>query len=162
MAWQTGRLEEALPLWEQAHHMYADAADTAERLQTEIGIAALTHQLGRTDESIAQTGAILGELSEIDDVSGTIMMLDFLRAILAAVDPEPAVRLAGAAHRLRDELGGGLRPEVVGLKSAFETAAHSMTHDEIASVSDEGRVKTFDEAVEYARRAVASRASAKG
>ena len=138
VAWQTGRLEEALPLWEQAHHMYADAADTAERLQTEIGIAALTHQLGRTDESIAQAGAILGELSEIDDVSGTIMMRDFLSAILAAVDPEPAVRLAGAAHRLRDELGGGLRPEVVGLKSAFETAAHSMTHDEIASVSDEG------------------------
>ena len=96
--WQAGQLEDAPQLWTEAEDLFESAGDTAEQLQTQIAMAAVTHQLGRTDEAVERARSILEGMLEIGDVSGTIMVLDYLGAILAVDDPGASVATCRRHH----------------------------------------------------------------
>ena len=89
-----------------------------------------------------------------------VMALDWVAVFTAAEEPEQAVRLAGAADALRGTLGGGMRPEGVGLQSVRDLAAESLEPDRLEDVWDEGRQLTLEEAVGEALHAPFSLAGA--
>ena len=91
-----------------------------------------------------------------DDISGMIMTADFLAAITAATNPEPAVRLAGASERLRAELGGGLTAESVGQEPVRSVVAGAMDAAAIDAAWSAGEKMSLEEAVELGREVVAN------
>jgi len=153
--WQAGHLDEALELWAEARAAYAALGNDGEVRQTDAGIAAVLHQLGRTDEAVILLGEVVEAMVDADDVSGTIMAIDFLAAVAGATNAEPAVRLAGAADSLRAEAGGGLSAESVGLDPARSVASGTMDGTEIDTAWSQGQALTLEEAVVLARKVAA-------
>jgi len=92
---------------------------------------------------------------DADDISGTIMAIDFLAAVSGATNAEPAVRLAGAADSLRAEAGGGLSAESVGIEPARSAGASSMDATAIDTAWSQGQTLTLEEAVVLAREIAA-------
>ncbi|MFQ5966708.1 MAG: tetratricopeptide repeat protein [Acidimicrobiia bacterium] len=156
-AWQSAQLEESveleesLELWNEARAHSEAMGDRAETLQTDIAIAAVNYQLGRTEIAIVGVLEALEGMVALEDVSGTIMALDFLAAITAGSVPEPAVRLAGASHQLVAEAGGGLVAEAVGLEPAQSVSAVRMEAASLEAAWAEGGEMSLGEAVEYGR-----------
>ena len=154
--WQTGRLEEALVLWAEARAGFAAIGDDGEVRQTDVGRAAVLSQLGRSHDAVALGGEVLEAMVNADDISGMIMTADFLAAITAATNPEPAVRLAGASERLRAELGGGLTAESVGQEPVRSVVAGAMDAAAIDAAWSAGEKMSLEEAVELGREVVAN------
>jgi len=152
--WQAGDLEEALELWDEARATYAALGDMGEQRQSDIAAGAVLHQLKRTDEAMALLGAALEDMVASDDIAGTVQALDFVASVGGSADPEPAVRLAGAADRLRAEMGGGLSADSVGLEPVRSIAAASMEGTAIDAAWAAGAELSLEEAVELGRAIV--------
>ena len=158
--WQSGHLEEALELWAEARAMYIALGDFGEQRQADVAAAAGLHQLGRDGEAVALLGDTLEAMVEADDVSGTVVALDFLASVTVFTAPEPAVRLAGAAAQLRAEMGGGLSAEAANLEPVRSGAGAAMEAGAIDASWDAGAELSFEEAVELGRAVVTAGASA--
>ncbi len=110
----------------------------------------------RTDEALALLGSVLDEMVDANDVSGTIMTLDFVAAATAATNPESAVRLGAAADRLRAEMGGGLSAEVFGIEPARSAVEPVMDAAAIEAAWAAGSELSLEEAVELGRELAAT------
>jgi len=151
LALTDGRLEESLEMLTEARAQIAAAGDAGEQRQSDVAISAVFHKMGRTDEALALLGSAVEEMVDANDVSGTIMTLDFIAAATAATSPEPAVRLAGAADRLRTEMGGGLSAEVFGVEPVRSAVKPVMDGAAIEAAWAAGSNLSLDEAVELGR-----------
>ena len=111
----------------------------------------------RTDEALALLGSVLDEMMiDANDVSGTIMTLDFVAAATASTSPESAVRLGAAADRLRAEMGGGLSAEVFGIEPARSAVEPVMDTAAIEASWAAGSELSLEEAVELGRELAAT------
>jgi hypothetical protein len=90
-------------------------------------------------------------MEAVRDVTGLTLVLDFTAAILAERNPRDALLLDGAATRLREDLGGGLKPETIGLPDAREIASGVVSPKELAELVRRGAALDLDEAIELAR-----------
>ncbi len=149
--WVSGDLPEAERRWQEVTMVYEEAGDRGEALQSRAGVAAIAHQLGRTDEALQKLGEILGEMAAMGDITGTLMVLDTISMVLASRDPERAIRLAGAAAAMREDLGGGFTLESFGFPTAREVAADRMAEPALESLWVEGSRLDLDAATELGR-----------
>jgi tetratricopeptide (TPR) repeat protein len=119
--WMSGHLEAAAEQWERAAQLFHDAGDIAEELQTCVARAIVDFQLGRAGIPERVRGCV-EKMVAYGDVTGTLMALEFFARVIVSGEPETAVRIAGAARRLRSQFGGGHTPETVGLSSTWDEA----------------------------------------
>jgi predicted ATPase/class 3 adenylate cyclase len=150
-SWLGGRLEVADEEWVRVEELFHQAGETAEGLQTCVARAAIAYQLGRKEQAISRMYECLEGMVANDDVTGTVMALEYLAAVIAAGLPEPAVRIGAGAARLRASLGGGHRPEAVGLASARVVAERTLAPDRVAALWAEGEAMNLDQLVQLAR-----------
>lgn len=160
--WMSGDLDAAALAWAEAEAGYAAMGDRAEQLQAQVAQATIAHQQGRTAEAIERLGRTLEGMVELGDVAGTIMVLDFIGAVLTVLDPAEGIVVAGAATALRDEQGGGLSPEGVRLPTARMAAGERLALDDLERLWAQGREHDLDGAVTRARAAVAAIATQVG
>lgn len=156
--WSSGNLTQALETWAEAEALLGAAGDRAEELQSRAAQAVIEHQLGRSDEALSTLIGLLDDMEAAGDVTGLTLVLDFTAAILAERNPRDAVVLDGAATRLREELGGGLKPETIGLPDAREIAGEVLPPAELDELLSRGEALDLDEAVQLARSVARSRA----
>ncbi len=149
--WLGGRLDVADEEWDRVEELFRQAGETAEGLQTCVARAAIAYQLGRKEQAIARMHECLEGMVANDDVTGTVMALEYLAAVSAEGTPEPAVRIGAGAARLRGSLGGGHRPEAVGLASARMVAERTLASEAVTALWAEGESMSLDELVELAR-----------
>lgn len=156
--WSSGDLTRALATWAEAEALLGAAGDRAEELQSRAAQAVIGHQLGRSEEALSTLRGLLDDMEAVGDVTGLTLVLDFTAAILAERNPRDAVVLDGAATRLREELGGGLKPETIGLPDAREVAGLVLSPAELDELLKRGEALDLDQAVQLARSVVRSRA----
>ncbi len=156
--WSSGDLTRALETWAEAEALLGAAGDRAEELQSRAAQAVIGHQLGRSDEALSTLRGLLDDMEAVGDVTGLTLVLDFSAAILAEHNPRDAVVLDGAATRHREELGGGLKPETIGLPDAREVAGQVLSPAELDELLKRGEALDLDEAVQLARSVARSRA----
>lgn len=118
-----------------------------------LALASLSYQQGESERALADATAALRELSELRNISGVVMALDWIAALSATTNPAKAVRMAGAASALRTTLGGGMRPESVGLESARTAAERTLDEDLINQLWHDGEQLSLEEAVAEALEA---------
>ena len=156
--WSSGDLTRALETWAEAEALLGAAGDRAEELQSRAAQAVIGHQLGRSEEALNTLRRLLDDMQAVGDVTGLTLVLDFTAAILAEQNPRDAVVLDGAATRLREGLGGGLKPETIGLPDAREVAGLVLSPAELDQLLKRGEALDLDAAVELARSVARSRA----
>jgi tetratricopeptide (TPR) repeat protein len=149
--WVSGDLPEAERRWQEVTMAYEEAGDRGEALQSRVGVAAIAHQLGRTDEALQKLGETLGEIAAMGDITGTLTVLDTISMVLASRDPESAIRLAGATAAMREDLGGGFTLENYGVPTAREVAANTMAEPTLEALWVEGSRLDLDAAIELGR-----------
>jgi predicted ATPase len=148
-SWMAGHLEVAAEQWERAAEMFHAAGDIAEELQTCVARAIVDYQLGR-DGIPQRVRGCVEAMVDYGDVTGTLMALEFFARVIAATEPETAVRIAGGARTLRSQLGGGHTPETVGLTSTWEEATRLLGSERVAVISAEGELLDLDALVHMA------------
>ncbi len=118
--WMEGDLEGARPLWEESRDIARETGDDVEAEVKRLAIASIDAALGRRDDALREAVSALDALVAQHNVTYTIMALDWVAAIASYKSPEAAARLGGAADRLRQEHGGGMRPSKSGLEDTRE------------------------------------------
>jgi predicted ATPase/class 3 adenylate cyclase len=116
----------------------------------ELGMAAL----GMGDLETARSCFIqsLDALAPLGYRTLVAIVLDQLAAeAIARGWPLRAVRLAGASESLKEAAGGRAPPEFMDLPDPREIVRPLLSDEQIASVWDEGRAMTLEEAAAYAR-----------
>ena len=108
-----GRQADGIALRRRAIELYREEGDGWKVAENLIGLAMMSRSAGDVDAARAHLREGLGMLSQAKD---TISMSGALNALaLVAIDdglPERAARLVGAAARIRDDVGGGIPPEL--------------------------------------------------
>lgn len=148
--WMKNDLTGARPLWEESLKIARETGDHVEAATKLLALASIKYQQGEEQRAIADALTALKDLIELKHVTYTIMAMDFLAALSALKKPSESVRLAGAAARLRSQLGGGMRPEASGLESARVVAARNLDASTIERLWAEGEAFNFEVAVNFA------------
>ncbi len=150
-SWISGNLEEARPLWEESLAIAHEVGDHVEVATKRLALASIWFQQGEHEQALESALDSLEELVNLKHASFTVMALDWVAAIAAHGDAEGSSRLAGAATALRASLGGGMTPASSGLRSARDTASHTLTAEIVDELWAEGQAMGLEEAIEYAR-----------
>ncbi len=110
-------------------------------------LARLLHQLGDPAGARARALEALAIHGEIDDRWGTVQALEVLARVAATTGgPGPAVRLVGAAARLRDAIGAPLlKPEQEELDLLLETLRAELGPEPFGSAWRAGRETSLAE-----------------
>ncbi len=99
-------------------------------------------EIMRADLEIAQSNR---------DLTGIAGALDLFSDVLLDLDSyEDAVRLAGAADRLKEQLGGGAPPTLVGVRDARRHCVGVIDDATIAAAWEDGRAMSPEDATAYA------------
>ena len=152
--WMEGDVAGARPLWQESLAVAIELGDQFEAATKRLAIASLAFQQGDPFEARGIARGALDELVQLGNVTGMIMALDWVAALAAPLEPAGAVRLAGAADALRARLGGGMRPEDVGLPAARSQVSDRLPVDAIEEGWLQGEAMSLDEAVDLARQLV--------
>jgi hypothetical protein len=148
--WMKNDLAGARPLWEASLKIARETGDHVEAATKLLALASIRYQQGEEQRAVTDALTALRELIDLKHVTYTIMAMDFLAALSAKQKPRESVRLAGAAARLRTQLGGGMRPEASGLESARVIARRKLDASTIEDLWAEGEALNFEEAVKFA------------
>ena len=146
-----------------AHASYSDALAIARQLGDQHfaitmlpGIAAAASQLGNRHEALTLAAAACEEAAQLQNTNLVVWALDLVAAFAADENPESATRLAGAANRLREEAGGGMPVESLGITDARTVATSLVTAETLGRAWTEGRNMTIEAAIKHARLLVPS------
>ena len=143
-------------------------AEESLRIHQEIGdlfgLMDSLHELGRAaldmgDLEVARSCFIqsLDVLAPLGYRTLVAIVLDHLAAeAIKRGWPLRAVRLGGASEALKEAAGGRAPPEFVDLPDPREVVRPLLSDEQIASVWEEGRAMSLDEAASYARASAAA------
>ena len=149
--WQQRRYEAARPLWEEALAISRElGADTLAVTQL-AGLAGLEYHTGAPIDATRIALDALDQACDLENVAICVWLLDFVAAFAADVEPEAAVRVAGAADALRRASGGGMRIEDLHIDPARAAAARSLDPATLARSWSEGRTMSLEQAIDAAR-----------
>ncbi len=153
VAFEEGDLETTRALIEEARGTFVRMGDLWGETLTLGQLAALAMREGNLEESLEYCLQSLEVNQELGHVLGTGVGLQGVAVLAARMGrPDVAVRLGGAVHRLREMAGGQAPPSIVGLEDPREVAEGVLTGEQIATLWEEGRAMTLDEAVSLAHR----------
>ena len=133
------------------------AQDAAEALGS---LALIYKSAGDLPRALEYARAELRQLHELGNIGRHGPFAKFLAKLeIASGRPERAVRLAAAAEKWTDILGGELPEALIQAGGALEDTRALLTPEEHARGVDEGRAMTLDEVVAYALDEPESRVS---
>jgi hypothetical protein len=153
VAQQTGDLQEARALVEEARVTFLEAGDLWGIAQSLGQLAALALRLGDNEGCRTFCFESLEANQQLGNVFGIGVAIQALAVLAVRLGrAEVGLRLAGAVDRLRETAGGEAPPSIVGLDDPREVAKGSLTEKEIEALLVEGRAMSLDEAIALARR----------
>ena len=135
-----------------AIEIYREEGDVWKVANNLTGLAMISRMAGDLDAARGHLREALGMFVQASDTMSIAMVLMGF-ALVANDDglPERAARLIGASARIRDELGGGIPPELIGRWGDPENDARSaLGEDAYDRVRAEGYAMDTEEAVAYA------------
>jgi predicted ATPase/class 3 adenylate cyclase len=148
--------------WERAMELSGQTVDLFRELDDRFGLGWALHLhglalsiLNRTEEARPVLKEAMTMFLEADDRSALGLLLGDL-ALLAASegDRERAVRLAGAAVAVEDEVGTGLLFSSAGVAERIRELPRLLPEEESDRIYAEGKAMSVDQAVVYARQGV--------
>jgi non-specific serine/threonine protein kinase len=153
IALQEGDFDAGGALVEDARRTFLEAGDLWGVTLTSGTQAGLAMKEGDHERARAST---LDSLAAAEALGNTLSIAVSLQE-LAVVEirqgrPDRGIRLAGAAQRIKEEVGGEAPPLIVGLDDPLEVAKGSLSDERTGELYDEGRAMTLEQAIDYARR----------
>jgi predicted ATPase/class 3 adenylate cyclase len=138
-------IDEGLPLVHEAGDLHWEAYGLGERARTAYDLGDTT--AART--GLLQSAEISVELNDLGSLSVTVEVLGVV-ALLEG-KPERAIRLAGAAHAIRESLGVPGPSQILDLPDVRAEARRSLAADVVDALWAEGTALGAEDALEYAR-----------
>jgi predicted ATPase/class 3 adenylate cyclase len=110
-----GNPKDAIPLRRSALEIFREEGDAWKVANNLTGLAMISRMAGDLGAARGHLREALGMFAQASDTMSVAMVLAG-SALIANDDglPERAARLVGASARIRDELGGGIPPELIG------------------------------------------------
>ena len=147
-----GNPRDAIPERRRAIEIFREEGDLWKLANGLLGLAMMSRMAGDLDAARSPLREALGMFAQASDTMSIAMVLTGL-ALLANDDgfPERAARLVGASARIRDELGGGIPPELIGRWGDPENDARTaLGEDAYDRARAEGYAMDTERAVAYA------------
>lgn len=150
-------LPAALQHYQDAHAIARETHHPALALSILLGVAAISFQLG--ERSVAKQIILetVDEAAALGNAQITVWALDCAAAMGAHTAPEDSARLGGAVESLRQQAGGGMLPESIGLESARCVVERLLGPKILERSWTQGRDLSLDDAVALAHRLGGSR-----
>jgi len=147
-----GNPKDAIPMRLSAIEIYRQEGDVWKVANNLSGLAMISRMAGDLDAARGHLREALGMFVQASDTMSIAMVLTAF-ALVANDDglPERAARLVGASARIRDELGGGIPPELIGRWGNPENDARTaLGEDAYDRARAEGYAMDTEAAVAYA------------
>jgi predicted ATPase/class 3 adenylate cyclase len=144
------RPEVGLPMVEDALAIYRDLGNLFATADSVSGVGSYYRRIGETETARAMQREALEMFVEVGNPTGIAMVLEEI-AMIETVEGrhERALRLAGAAAALKDDIGGGAPAELMRSGESFEESNRNLDPDTARRAWDEGREMGLDKAVAY-------------
>jgi tetratricopeptide (TPR) repeat protein len=148
------RAEDGLPMVEEALAIYRDLGNLFATADSLSGLGSYYRRAGDSDTATTLQREALEIFVEVGNPTGTAMALEEM-AMVETMDGrhERALRLAGAAEALKDQIGGGAPAELMRSEELLEEARRSLDPETAERAWQEGRDMGTDKAIAYAMEA---------
>ena len=134
--------------------IFGEEGETLKVAELRVGMAVISRIAGDLDSARGHLREALGTFAQARETMGISGVLTAF-ALVANDDglPERAARLIGASARIRDELGGGIPPELIGtlMGDPVNDAAVALGVDAYGEARAAGYAMDIETAVAYAR-----------
>ena len=147
----------ARTLWETALEISLESGNSALAASQMVGLAGLEFQQGDVLRDQETAASALDMAIEVKNAHIQVFALDAIASFTVDSTPAQAVRLAGAAHSLREAQGGGWTLDSVGVEDARSAASGALRQYEMEQAWAEGSAMSLDEAIEFARQLLIAR-----
>jgi tetratricopeptide (TPR) repeat protein len=146
-----GRREDGLPMVEEALSIYRDLGNLFATADSVSGLGSYYRREGDIDAATALQREALEIFVEVGNPTGIAMVLEEM-AMIETMEGrhERALRLAGAADALKDQIGGGAPAELMRSGESFEESRRNLDPETADRAWDEGREMGTDKAIAYA------------
>jgi predicted ATPase/class 3 adenylate cyclase len=150
-----GRPQDAIPVRQRAIEIYREAGDVWKVANNLTGLAMLSRMAGDVDAARSHLSEALALFTQAKDTLGVSIVLRGLALVANEYGlPERAARLVGAAARIRDDLGGGVPPELMGRwGDPAGDARRALGEDAYEQARAEGYAMDAESAVAFADEA---------
>jgi len=148
---QEGRPEDGFPMVEEALVIYRELGNLFATADALSGLGSYYRTLGDSEAATAAQREALEMFVEVGNPTGIAMVLEEM-AMIGTMDGrhERALRLAGAADGLKDQIGGGAPAELMRSGESLEESRRSLDPETAERAWDEGREMGTDKAIAYA------------
>ena len=147
-----GKPAAAIPLRRRAIEIFREEGDVWKMANSLLGLAMMSRMAGDVDAARSHLREALEMFTQARDTMSISAVLTGLA--LVAIDdglPERAARLVGSSARIRDELGGGIPPELIGRwGDPANDAKRALGDDAYDRARAEGYAMDTETAVAYA------------
>ena len=148
---RVGRPEEALPMVEEAMAIFRDLGNRFALADSLSGLGSVYRILGDGDAACAAHRQALEIFVEVGNPTGIAMVLEEMAMVETMNDRhERALRLAGAADALKDQIGGGAPAELMRSDESLGESRRKLDPETAERAWAEGREMRTDKAVAYA------------
>jgi predicted ATPase/class 3 adenylate cyclase len=147
-----GNPRNAIPLRRRAIEVFREEGDMWKVASNLVGLAMMSRMAGDPEAARGDLREALGMFSQASDTMSIAMTLTGF-ALLANDDglPERAARLVGASARIRDDIGGGIPPELIGRwGNPANDAKSALGEDAYGRARAQGYAMDTEAAVAYA------------
>jgi tetratricopeptide (TPR) repeat protein len=149
-----GRPEEGLPMVEEALDIYRNLGNRFATADLLSGLGSFYRILGDCDAAAAAQREALEMFVEVGNPTGIAMTLEEM-AMVETIEGrhERALRLAGAAEALKEQIGGGPPAELMRSAESFAESRRNLDPETANRAWEEGRDLSADKAIQYALEA---------
>jgi predicted ATPase/class 3 adenylate cyclase len=147
-----GKPAAAIPLRRRAIEIFREEGDVWKMANSLLGLAMMSRMAGDVDAARSHLREALEMFTQARDTMSISAVLTGL-ALVALGDglPERAARFVGSSARIRDELGGGIPPELIGRwGDPANDAKQALGDDAYDRARAEGYAMDIESAVAYA------------
>ncbi|MFN2590149.1 MAG: adenylate/guanylate cyclase domain-containing protein [Actinomycetota bacterium] len=144
-------LDAALPLLEEEVAIAREAGNRFQIADGQAAVGATLFLQGHTERAREVLSEALTMFRDMENVAGVSMVLEAVAGLDGAVGAlERAVRLVGAANRIRDTIGGGAPMATHTFDDPIPAARAALGDDAVDRLLQEGSEMDVDKAVAYA------------
>jgi tetratricopeptide (TPR) repeat protein len=155
-----GEYRRAATLLEQSLALSRESGDTLLMASSVSGLGGVARDQGDYSRATALFEESLALFGDLGDKEGTVLDMEELAAVACALEqPEPAARLFGAAHAVREAIGAPVPPvDQAAYERSVGVARARLGDDPFAAAWAQGRKATPEQVVADALRAMATTA----